>query len=368
MSSLKILKKAYDALDNDHIRSILLGTAERFHFPKDIVRLDTNGYCNIHCIMCSQVRSCEKKQFMSLDQFRSIIDMFAPTTRMLYLSCAYEPLITPHFTEYLKYARSKRIPQISFCTNALLMNDEIISCLVDHQIDEVIISFNGFCEEDYNRIMKGSDFHRVCANIKALVEYKKIKNTVKPHIRLNTILLKSNLLNFESMFQFLLENDIDTIQFRELMLLEGQNDPQEVKKELISNISPEEYKQITSKIKDTARQLHSIGKEVILPAAFGEDIGEKLAENSSNESKSEISIQKNNIKKQSCSIPCFSYWIDRDGGVRVCGYDDNGIIGNALQQDMRALKEKRKEFQRLALAGECSSELCSINIDSSTVL
>lgn len=363
-----MFKRLYDKLGNDHIRSLVLTTAERLGMRKDIIRMDTNNNCNIRCIMCNQANTCVKKQFMPLHEYKAIIDIFAPTTRILYLSCGYEPLVTPCFTEYLKHAKLKGIPHISFCTNALLMNNDIISCLVEQEINEIIISFNGFCQEDYNRIMKGSDFERVCMNIKALSEYKQKHNTVKPHIRLNTILLRSNLLHFESMFRFLLENNIDTIQFRELMLLEGQNDSHEVEKELISNLSEEEYEQIALKIKDMATQLRVAGKEIILPSVFNGYTAQK-SEDGSVHTKADISIQKkHNTQKQSCSIPYFSYWIDWTGDVRICGYDEHSIIGNVLSQDFKSLKAKRREFQKMALAGECSCELCTINVDSSTIV
>lgn len=384
MSSLKSLKKIYDKLKSDRIRSTLLTTAEYLGMPKDIVRMDTNGYCNIRCIMCNQSSRTAKKQFMPLDKFKKIMDTFAPTTRMLYLSCAYEPLITPHFSEYLTYAKQKRIPHISFCTNALLLNQELITCMVDLQIDEIIISFNGFCESDYNRIMEGSNYQRVCANLKALCEYKREKNSAKPHIRLNTVLLKSNLEHTERIFDFLVEYDIDTVQFRELVLLADQNNSEAVKEEILSNLTQAEYEEVVHNINILTEKLKLAGKEIILPAAFWEYEPQEqplaapapsdtpsmtASDTSSVQSEQNLNLQKkHNSSKSSCSIPCFSYWIDRDGGVRVCGFDDNGIIGNALLQSSKELKARRKAFQKMALSGECSRELCTMNIDSSKVL
>jgi len=367
MSNLKIFKKAYDRIGNDHVRGMILDTAERLRIPKDVVRMDTNCICNVRCIMCNQRKASDEKEFMSFDQFKSIMDIFASNIRMLYLSCAYEPLLTPNFTEYLKYAKSKKIPYVSFCTNAMLMNDKVISCLVDNKIDEIIISFNGFCEEDYNRIMKGSDFKRVCQNIRALNEYKKITGVTKPHIRLNTILLKSNVLHLEKMMRFLIDYQIDTIQFRELVVYESQNDPAQVQKELLSNLSMEAYQEITSSINEMVKLIRDLGKEFILPVSFGQSHPSHQKEESESDNQS-INIQKECVRKKSCSIPCFSKWIDWTGNIRVCGYDEQGIIGNALHHDLLTLKEKRKQFRRLALAGECSSELCTMNIDSSTIL
>lgn len=404
MSSLKSLKKIYDKLKSDRIRGTLLATAEYLGMPKDIVRMDTNGYCNIRCIMCNQSSRTAKKQFMPLDNYKKIIDTFASTTRMLYLSCAYEPLITPHFSEYLAYAKQKRIPHVSFCTNALLLNKELITCMVDLQIDEIIISFNGFCESDYNRIMEGSNYQRVCANLKALCEYKREKNAAKPHIRLNTVLLKSNLEHTGQIFDFLVEYDIDTVQFRELMLLTDQNNSDAVKEEMLSNLTPAEYEEVVHNINILTEKLKLAGKEIILPAAFWEykqqeqplaapapsdspsgttsdtqsgatpDISSGTTPDIPSDtppvqSEQNLNLQKkHNSSKSSCSIPCFSYWIDRDGGVRVCGFDDNGIIGNALLQSSKELKARRKAFQKMALSGECSRELCTMNIDSSKVL
>jgi len=373
MSSLKSFKKIYDKLKNDRLRSVMLTTAEHLGMPKDIVRMDTNGYCNIRCIMCNQSSRTAKRQFMSLDKFKKIMDIFSPTTRMLYLSCAYEPLITPNFSEYLKHAKEKRIPHISFCTNALLLNQELITCIVDNQIDEIIISFNGFCESDYNRIMDGSNYQRVCNNIAALCRYKKEKRSAKPHVRLNTVLLKSNMVSTDDIYDLLMEYDIDTVQFRELILMEDLNNPEALEAETLTNLTPAEYQEIIQKVALLTERLKKAGKEIILPAAFWEykkqeHPGAAPAPSADKPESNLTPPQKQRAKKCSCSVPCFSYWIDRDGGVRVCGFDDNGIIGNALLQAPKELHVRRKAFRKMALSGECSRELCTMNIDTSRVL
>lgn len=357
MKGVKTFKTIYDKLGNDSVRSAVLKTAEHLGVRKDVIRMDTNNFCNIRCIMCDRVSTDMKKHFMSLHDFKKIIDLFAPSVRMLYLSCACEPLVTPHFTEYLKYAKEKGIPHISFCTNALLLNRSIIDCLIAYEINEIIISFNGFCKEDYERIMEGANFERVCENLRVLKECRKKSRSGFPQVRLNTILLKSNILQYENLLRFVADYDIDIIQFRELMLLENQNNPVEVKRELLSNLTGKEYEEVLDTIKYVEAQLRSLGKEVILPATFLNSGQEMQEDNHS-------IYKKSNTQKQSCVIPCFSYWIDYEGMVRVCGYDEKGIIGNVLKQDPKELKEHRRQFQRLSLAGECSRELCTMNIDT----
>ena len=360
MNSLKRLKKIYDRLENDKIRSAALSTAEYLGIRKDIIRLDTNNFCNISCIMCNRSNTCTEKHYLPLEQFKSLLALFAKTTRILYLSCACEPLVTPHFTEYLEYAKSLSIPYISLCTNGLLLQKNIVSCLVDQQIDEIIISFNGYVKTDYNRIMKGSDYDRIYDNLKQLNDYKKAQHSEKPLIRLNTMLMKSNLENATHLTAFVSELGINSVQFRELIPFEDQNDPDAMKTEYIVYHSPEERTYTIQQIQKIADDLHGIGVEVILPLFCGNESGDSA--------ETQTCIKKEtNTQKCSCSVPFFSYWIDCSGNVRVCGYDEKGIVGNAFDQDFKSLLSKRRHFQKMALAGECSSELCTMNMDTSVI-
>ncbi len=355
MSNLKKLKKIYDKLGNDSIRSKILSSAELFGMRKDILRMDTNNYCNINCIMCDRSSTSQEKHYMSLEHFTSLIDQFAPSIRNLYLSCACEPLATPYFEEYLKYVKAKGIPFVSYCTNALALHQNIIEKTVDLGIDEIIISFNGFTKEDYNRIMQGSDYDKVSNNLNALAEYKKKRSSSTPHIRLNTVLLKSNLYHLEELKNFVLKYGIDTVQFREMLIFANQNHPEEVQKESLSGLPSQEYQDLMQKTKEMAGHLRSLGKEVILPLAI-----ENYIPDTTN-----VPKKQHNPEKRTCSVPFFSYWIDWEGYVRVCGYDEKGIIGNAFKDDFNLLKSQRKQFQKLALCGECSKELCTMNMDTS---
>jgi MoaA/NifB/PqqE/SkfB family radical SAM enzyme len=370
MSDLKRLKKIYDRLENDSIRSKALAFAELLGIRKDILRMDTNNYCNIKCIMCNRVSTGNEKHFMALADFKKAIDLFAPTLRNLYLSCACEPFATPHFTEYVKYAKSKGIPFVSFCTNALAMNREMTEQIVDMGVDEVIISFNGFTKDDYQRIMYGSDYTQARRNISALTAYKRKKGVSKPNIRLNTVLLNTNLTHMDKLIDFVMENGIDTVQFRELQLFDGQNNPEEVKRELLSNLSPDEQKKLIDKANKAAEIFRAAGKEVILPLSFHHLTTQRdneFAYKGNEAEKSESAKSKPKILKLSCAIPYFSYWMDWAGEVRICGYDEKGIIGNIFKDRFPVLKTRRKYFRKLALKGQCRREACTVNIDVSEI-
>lgn len=385
MDNLKVMKKLYDKMGNDYLRSTALTAAGLLGLRKDVIRMDTNQMCNIRCIMCNSKPQMKCFPYMKFEYFQKIIDQFAPTARMCYLSCAFEPLITPNFADYVKYAKDKGIPHVSFCTNGLLLKEDVICKLIECQTDEIIFSFNGFCKNDYNRIMDGSNFEVVCGNLRRLAELKKQAHSVKPHVRLNTIMLKSNFQHFDDMYQLIKDYDIDLIQFRELMLYEDQNDPSKVNKELLEGQTPEEYHNMMKIIRDYTKRLKAIGKEIILPASFlnhynpalsmesAEEFHPLTADGTDSDKQNEnaqawaINKQKN-AQKHRCSVPFFSYWIDYLGNVRVCGYDDRGHIGNALSDTPKLLAKNRKAFQKLALSGQCEHHQCIINVDTSTII
>jgi MoaA/NifB/PqqE/SkfB family radical SAM enzyme len=175
------MKQLFDRFGDDRSRTRLLLIAELLGIRKNIVRMDTNDLCNIECIMCgARTKNPARQRYMALPDFEKVMDKVRPMTRFLYLSCGFEPLVTPKIEQYFAYTKNGRgggIPFVSLCTNGLLLTDAVIRSLVENQINEIIFSINGFNEADYNRIMHKSDYGRVTENIRRLNEYKKAKRS-----------------------------------------------------------------------------------------------------------------------------------------------------------------------------------------------
>ncbi|MCX6646791.1 MAG: radical SAM protein [bacterium] len=354
-SDLNILKKAYDMIGNDYLRAISLRTMESMGIRKDLVRLDTNDLCNIQCIMCgTHTRKGKADHFMSLENFKKVIDLFAPSARLMYLGCAFEPLVTPGFAEYILYVKSKKVPFISFPTNGILLNPEISRLLVDERIDEIIISWNGYNRDDYNRIMHRSSYDKLIENIDFLHDYKKQKNSEFPKIRINTIFMKSNLEKFDEFLKLFGKYDVVAAQFRELLFTNDMNDPEEVTRELATNIDKNELDTILKNIRSHALRLSKEGKQIILPKS--------LVQKDRIESAKSVSV------KAHCSVPYFSIWIEHNGTVKSCIFDSNAILGNVFTDPIEKIRGNQNRFRKMALNGKCRNETCLMNVDSSSVI
>jgi len=353
-TSISILKKAFDMLGNDRIRAHALKTAEFFGVRKNVVRIDTNGFCNIKCIFCATHHaSSSDKSAMSLDNFKTVIDKFAPKTRVLYLACEFEPLATRNFHEYIKYACQSGVPIISFPTNGLKMNDKIVHAMVDGGMTEITYSFQGYESESYNRINFGSDFDNVIAGMESLAAYKREKNSRYPSVRINTILLASNLRNFGYLRELIEKYDVKTVQFRELLDTPGQNNPDAVELEKISTLDRDELDSLLIEIKIQVKELAEKGVDIILPASLARE--------------DQIQAEFVSRKKNSCCIPHFSIWIDSRGEVKICPYNDNPAVGNVFKDSIVDIRKNMNQFRSLALSGECNQISCTINMDESEI-
>lgn len=353
MPSLRTAKKVYDIMKNDHIRAISLLMAEKLGIRKNVIRMDTNDVCNIECIMCSnRLKKITPENIMPFEDFKLIIDKLAPQARYLYLACSYEPLVTPHFEKYAEYAKKAGIPFVSLCTNGLLLSEKIIKSLIDNRIDEIIISFNGFNADDYNRIMHRSNYEIVIRNLCKLKEYKKEINSAYPKVRLNSILMKSNVTHFNEIVKFINTYNIETVQFREMKVRDTANNYEEVCREELGNIADQDFIRIVHAMKDKTLELRGTGKNIMLPKS--------LVQNS------ELARKKESTYKKGCTIPYFSYWIDHQGYIKNCLYSNNSIC-NLKTENLSDNKRKIKMLREDALNGHCSIA-CSNNVDSSDFL
>lgn len=198
-----------------------------------------------------------------------------------------------------------------------------------------------------------SNFDLLCKNLTYLKEYKQQKKSIFPKIRLNMILMKSNLLKFKKLVDFINRYNIDIVQFRELCIYPGANNIEETKEELISNIDEKNLNSIITDISQQISMLADKGKQIILPSSLAKE--------------QSLDSEKNIIKRHSCSIPFFSYWINYQGKIKVCVSDNDGVAGNIITDSFTKINKNAQKFRKMALKGKCKMN-CKANLNTSEVI
>lgn len=292
-----------------------------------VVRLDTNFLCNLKCRMCYFSNpEIVKKKTMDLSLFKKIAEDIFSRTRFLYMSCGSEPFMTRNFLEYVKLAKAYGIPYLSFVTNGTLLNEEMISEIVDIGVNEVIISLDGAQAKTFENIRRGANYDKVTENIRLFKEVKERKNKNLPLIRLNYVLMKSNVNEIQEFFQIISQYNIDAVNFREIMYFDTDD------KNFYSEEQIVDQEDIYNKVKKTIQEnasLYNINTVVSIGC--------------------QKQVKECKFRKYECQLPWFNIQADCEGNYRICVYHE--WVGNFNEKsywDTMKSKEIKEIKKRLA--------------------
>lgn len=143
------------------------------------VAIDPCNLCNFKCNFCAIQSKDEKlsfkKQLMSLELFKKIIDdlkAFPHKLKILRINGQGEPLLNPCICEMIKYAKESNVADyIEMITNGSRLNPALNRELIDSGIDRIRISIEALDEAGYREIAGTKiDFEEFIGNIRDLHE------------------------------------------------------------------------------------------------------------------------------------------------------------------------------------------------------
>ena len=188
------------------------------------VFMDINNKCNIRCKMCYFSFSISQPvSIMNLTLFKKIADQVFFKTRVLHLSCAAEPLIIKHFSEYIRILKQYSIPVTRVVTNGLLLNEDVIKTMIESNLSELRISLDGSKKETYEQIRQGSNFDTVINNIKLLQSIKAVLRVETPRLVILYTLMQSNIEDLPELVTLAKELGAYSLQTTHLIPFEGLN-------------------------------------------------------------------------------------------------------------------------------------------------
>lgn len=150
------------------------GLTLRPEYPKNDLRLELSNVCNHTCLFCANRKMTRKKGFMDESFLRRILQ--EAHDEGFYGVGFYangEPFISPHFTEYIRWAKEIGYTYVYIDTNGAAVGTEKIKEAIDAGLDSIKFSINGTDRETYELIHGRDDFDRVMENLKYAYQYKK---------------------------------------------------------------------------------------------------------------------------------------------------------------------------------------------------
>ena len=160
-----------------------------------VVYVEPSGYCNLRCKFCPHGVGDEKtfkKDIMSIKLFKKLINdlsAFPDKIKLLRICGNGEPLMNKNIVKMLQYAREQKVAEkIELVTNGLLLTPSLIKNL-PRFLDRIIISIEGLCAEDYQRICNANiNFQSLLDNLASLYTWKGKCNI---HIKIHNAAISS---------------------------------------------------------------------------------------------------------------------------------------------------------------------------------
>ncbi|MFH1692425.1 MAG: radical SAM protein [Candidatus Omnitrophota bacterium] len=184
--------------------------------------IDTGNVCNLKCPLCptGAGRPTRQKGFLGYDHFKKTID---EAREYLYSVDLYnwgEPFLNQDIFRMIRYLKASNIKVILNSNLNTLKDEEIIS-VVESGLDELKVSIDGASPQTYSQYRVNGDFNVVMANLKKLIEARRIHHARCPHIIWQFLIMKHNEHEIQQAKLLAKQIGVDEIEFRPMRTYMG---------------------------------------------------------------------------------------------------------------------------------------------------
>ena len=305
----------------DHIKStisLIKKDTKIWGRPVNIT-IEPANVCNLKCPICETGDGTlnRRKKFLSLDDFKIIIDKIYKHTNTILYYFMGETFLNKTWVDQVQYAKSKGIPHIWTCTNGDFANANDI---IRSKIDMVSFQIGGMTQKSHETYRVASNLERVLKNLEELIALKREKKADWLEIEVGFILMKHN------------ENEVD------------------------------EFRDYCEKL--------GVKYNVIDPCVRNIEQGDKfLPSNEENWIYDPIAykkgvLQRKFYQKNECSWIHYAMNVMVNGDVVPCCHDPRGtkVMGNLLSQDLDEIwnGELYQNFRKEINTNQKNMEICSL--------
>lgn len=184
-------------------------------------QLESTLACNLNCIMCPWVESRKQSKnrgHMAEEVWRALAPHLG-NVKSVDFTGGGEPLLQPRLLDWVAEAKDYGC-HVGFLTNGLLLDQKVSERLLNTGIDWLGFSIDGADRQTYEFIRRGSDFDRLCANIRYLAS-RRLNG--RPFIMVNFVIMRNNHHQLEPIIRLAAELGIDQVNFKQCDVIRGEH-------------------------------------------------------------------------------------------------------------------------------------------------
>ena len=147
-----------------------------------------------------------------------------------------EPFLREDIFEIIKYAHSCNLKTLISTNGTLLDNPGIIDKIIDSGLDDLVVSFDGACEDTFRKIRGQGVFDKILTNLGLLNSAKKDKKSSLPNIVLFCTVMDQNIGELTDIVRLAKKLEVSCIGFQPVV---KDNTDARIRDKLDSNWIPE---------------------------------------------------------------------------------------------------------------------------------
>lgn len=151
-----------------------------------VFQIEATNYCNLRCPMCPHDLMTRDVGYMDFELYRQVVDQVKGYSSFLRLHNMGESLFHKEIDEFIRYARINGLKSI-LSTNASVLTEKAAARILDAELDQLLISFDGSTKETYETCRKNANYQSVLTNIERFLEMRKQRNGSKPSVTMSLI-------------------------------------------------------------------------------------------------------------------------------------------------------------------------------------
>jgi MoaA/NifB/PqqE/SkfB family radical SAM enzyme len=155
-----------------------------------VLQVEPTLNCNMKCNFCTNQHQSTHGD-LKLQDLEKIVQRF-PYLTQLNLTGVGEPFMNPDILPIINHIKSKGI-YLRMTTNAMLLNEDVATKLIDSGLDELKVSFDAIDPLLANTLRRGSKIDRIIRNIEGLNRLKAQRGSKTPYLEINTVLSTQNV-------------------------------------------------------------------------------------------------------------------------------------------------------------------------------
>jgi MoaA/NifB/PqqE/SkfB family radical SAM enzyme len=206
------------------LANLLLSTAE-FSMKREkirawpvIVKVDISPLCNLHCTYCVHARPAvgatttqlfNARQWMSVADFRRIVDEVAGKSMALSLYYLGDPLVHPDLDEMCWIARRGRVNSHISTNFSFNLSDERLRNLVTSGLTHLTVAVDASRQETYERTRVGGRLEVVLDNLDRLLRFRRELRQARPHLEVQFIKFQHNLGEMAAVARWCSDRGVD---------------------------------------------------------------------------------------------------------------------------------------------------------------